>query len=509
MTATRCWAMAGILLSAPAGAAWGQRGGGALLKTDLIELLSNPVIPKEEVASLVRRNCLAFHPTERDWVDIRRLGASPELVASITGCSKEAVPATTEPQPASLQVVVRQPRVVADAGSEARIVVLAAVGGMPQAGVKLALRGSGRIDGGSGRDIVTTADDSGFAVFALRVGRRLNTYRLEVAPAAGGALPGRPAVDLTVRPGPPASAYVEPRAILFDQGLDSIVPVAVTVRDSVGYPVAWEPVELSVRADEARSPLQATVTDSLGRARLVVARSAVPQGGTLQVKLRGRPLAWIEVLAGAPLSEAGTGFLPPSRPGGAVQSALGDALVFEARTKLGSPAVARAVTFTAVNASVSPTTATTDSLGRVRVGVRLGDRVGPAVVMARIDSLEKQVTLQVEPGPAVALVLEHNGVRVDDRGRWLVVPLGTTFVVRVRALDAYSNVTSVTRVARTMRENQPQFAARLPLVRLLGVQEDGSAVMLTFTAMQAGRAHVTLNAEGISASLWLEVVPAR
>src|SRR6059036_4284848 len=58
-----------------------------LRKTDLIRLLSNPVIRKAEVADLVRRNCLAFRPTERDWADLRDLGADAEVLSGIGGCA--------------------------------------------------------------------------------------------------------------------------------------------------------------------------------------------------------------------------------------------------------------------------------------------------------------------------------------------------------------------------------------------------------------------------------------
>src|SRR5882762_5668043 len=159
---TRSCTVALLLLALP-GAATAQRGA-PLLKTDIIELLSSPVIPHQEVADLVRRNCLAFRPTDRDWTDFRSLGAAPDVVASITGCaigraapsggSPAAATTSAAPVPAvtatSLQVMLRQPRVQAAAGSQARIVVLAARAGLPQPGAQLMLRGSAGVDGGSG-----------------------------------------------------------------------------------------------------------------------------------------------------------------------------------------------------------------------------------------------------------------------------------------------------------------------------------------------------------------------
>jgi hypothetical protein len=516
---TRRILVVALLGAALPGVAGAQRTA-PLLKSDLIELLSSPVIAGREVAALVRRNCLAFRPTERDLADIRSLGASPDVEASIAACGTTPIPrppegpaALTASPPAavtpssapSMQVFVRQRRFVAAAGSQQTVVVLAALGGVPQTGVQIALRGSAALDGGGGRDLTVATDDSGYAVFPVRVGRRLATYRFEVAPAAGGVLPGRPTVEIVVRAGPPASAYVEPRAVTFDQGLDSIVPISATVRDSVGHAVVSELVVLGGNPEAAGFRPDTAVTDSLGRARLVVAWGDARRGGTLQLKVRGRQLAWVDVIVGVPVLEGGTGFLPAPSTSGTVRNGLGAPVVFEARTRLGKPAVGRTVSFRGVNATVSPTTANTDADGRARVEVTLGDRVGPAMVFGTVDSLEKQLTLQVEPGPAVEIAFERNGSRVD--GRWLVVALDTTFVLRIRARDAYGNSTGVAGLARILREMP--WAARMPLARLVSIEEEPSAVAVTLKAARPGRATFKLHAGDISAFTWMEVVPVR
>jgi len=154
---------------------------------------------------------------------------------------------------------------------------------------------------------------------------------------------------------------------------------------------------------------------------------------------------------------------------------------------------------------VSPATATTDSEGRARVEVTLGDRVGPAVIQATIDSLEKQLTLQVEPGPPTELILERNGTRVD--GRWLTVGLDSIFVVRVRARDADGNSTGVANLARVLRATP--FDSRIPIAHLVSIQEEPSAVALTFRAIRAGRANIKLRTADISTFVWLEVVQVR
>src|SRR2546425_9774934 len=51
-------------------------------KPELIRLLTNPLFAQTEVADVVRRSCLTFHPTERDWADLRSAGAGGEGIAS-------------------------------------------------------------------------------------------------------------------------------------------------------------------------------------------------------------------------------------------------------------------------------------------------------------------------------------------------------------------------------------------------------------------------------------------
>ena len=63
------------------------QGSEPLRKTDLIRLLSTALISRGEIAGLIRRNCLAFRPTERDWADLRDLGADADVMSSVGGCT--------------------------------------------------------------------------------------------------------------------------------------------------------------------------------------------------------------------------------------------------------------------------------------------------------------------------------------------------------------------------------------------------------------------------------------
>jgi hypothetical protein len=163
------------------------------------------------------------------------------------------------------------------------------------------------------------------------------------------------------------------------------------------------------------------------------------------------------------------------------------------------------VMFRAVNATLTPSTVFTDSLGRARVEVTLGERVGPATIWATVDSIEKRVSVQVEPGPAVELVLEHNGFRVN--GRWVGVGLDTTFVVRLRMLDAFGNTTDLPGLARMLRATP--IDKQVPIVRVVSIEEEPTAVALTLKAIQTGRASVKLRTADISAAFLVEVVDVR
>src|SRR5207249_5594353 len=148
-----------------------------LRKTDLIRLLSNPIIRKGEVADLVRRNCLAFRPTERDWADLRDLGADADVMSSVGGCaarqaSRATVTLASPAPPAAsagptappvtagaastgqLTVMALPARATVVAGTEAVLRVAVRRGDVAQRGVTLALHG------GTGRDLPAVTDDS-------------------------------------------------------------------------------------------------------------------------------------------------------------------------------------------------------------------------------------------------------------------------------------------------------------------------------------------------------------
>ena len=68
-------ALAGLLLLLVT-----AQGGERLRKTDLVRLLSNVTLAPDELAALVRRNCLSFTPSGRDRADFIALGADAAVM---------------------------------------------------------------------------------------------------------------------------------------------------------------------------------------------------------------------------------------------------------------------------------------------------------------------------------------------------------------------------------------------------------------------------------------------
>ena len=111
-----------ILLGVSGFRALGAQGTQPLLKADLVRLLTSPLIPGGEVADVVRRNCLAFRPTERDWADLKSLGASADVLASVAGCGTTRLATAVTPTPALASLAVEPrpalPRPGGSSGSE-------------------------------------------------------------------------------------------------------------------------------------------------------------------------------------------------------------------------------------------------------------------------------------------------------------------------------------------------------------------------------------------------------
>ena len=243
-------------------------------KIEVIRLLTNPLFAPSEVADVVRRSCVAFRPTERDWADLRSAGASGEVIASVAACTTrrtEPPPAPPAAPPAALTAVAMTPDVAVNAGTPASVRVFVHRGGVPQRRITITLRGSAAAVGLQ-RDATGTTDDSGMAVLPLPPVAQPGTHRFEIVGSGASAFPGRPGVTLVIRAGEPGRLRVNPDYIA---SVETGATLLAIVTDSLGNPLPREPVELS---SGVGAPLPVS-TDSLGRASFAIAPGALPVAG--------------------------------------------------------------------------------------------------------------------------------------------------------------------------------------------------------------------------------------
>jgi len=470
-------------------------------KAELIRLLTNPLFAQTEVAEVVRRSCLTFRPTERDWADIRYAGANGEVIASAAACDSRRAsppaPAAAAAEPAPIDIAVAQPAdIVMTAGTSASVRVRLSRGRTPVRRATLVLRGSTSL--GLPRDVSAVTDDSGMAVFVLPPVVEPGTHRFEITGSSGSTFPGHPGVSLTVRPGEPGRLRVTPDYIASpDRG----ATIVATVTDSLGNPLGQESVELNLGSG---APLSAA-TDSAGRASFVLTPTALPRaGGTLQVRVRKLAPVEVPITDVSGLSGPLTGFVVSGPRRGRVASPLSAPLVFRARTVQGSAAVGHVVRFRAANAQIKPDSAVLDSTGLVSVDVIFGARAGEAMIVARIDSVERLVTLPVDPGPIVSLLLEYGGRPVT--GRRISVPVATPFELRLTARDLYGNQAPIDALGQMLRSSRPPVTAQSDLqLDLMNLDVGESAVLITLKARRLGMYDFTVGS-GITTSVGVTAI---
>jgi len=473
-------------------------------KTELIRLLTNPLFAQTELADVVRRSCLTFHPTERDWSDLRSAGAGGEVIASAAVCDTRRTTSSAvnsaareEPLPQPITAVAQPAEIVLTAGNAPTFRVRLSRGRTPIRRTTLALRGTTAL--GLPRDASAVTDDSGIAVFRLPTVSRVGSHQFEIRTGAGATLPGQPAVMLSVKSARPNRLRVTPDYVAF-RGGDTTTTIVAAVTDSLGNPVSGEGVDMN---GGIRAPLTG-VTDSAGRATFTLMANSVSRGGSVQVRVRGLAAVDLEISAPAGLSGVNTGFLPIASTYGPVGNALSDSLIFRARTVQGMPAVGRTVRFRALNARVTPETAVLDSTGRVRLDVVMGVRAGEAAIFASIDSVERVVTLRAEPGPIDSLILDRNGEVIN--GRAIVVQVGVPFALRLRARDLYGNETSIDALGQALRAGRARLNVRQQDLQLVNLESADSAVVVTLKAVRVGTYQFVIGS-GITANVRVDAIP--
>ena len=474
------------------------QGSQPLRKTDVIRLLSNPLISRSEVADLIRRNCVAFRPTPRDWADLRDFGADSEVLSSIGGCATTSGAQRAAPT-LPLAAVLLPARLAVTVGGEAVARVQVRRGELPQAGVPLVLRGTSGIPGGPPQDVQAVTDATGVAVFRFPVGRLPAAYTLEVVTGSGASIAGAPPLEVVVGPAGPAVAAVQPGRVELRAGERGPISLLVTVRDSLGNAVPGESVALQPDNPDMGVAAEARSTDSLGRAAFVIERAAMHNGGRLTVRVRGQQFGSVDVVRTDVMAPAATGFVSGAGQRGIARTRLSEPLVFQVRSSLGRPLVGKVVTFRAVNADVATDSVVTDSGGLARIEVSLGKQAGPALVTATVDSLQRQAVLAVDPAAPAGVVIERDGNRVD--GGTMVVATGATFSLRVSAQDAYGNPVPTADLAGMIQKMRNRFNLQSQLLKMISVESDGGAATVTFKPVGAGQADLSIAGATVSVAI--------
>jgi hypothetical protein len=237
------------------------QGAVPLKKSDLIRLLSTS-LPLAEIAALVQRRCVSFAPSARDKADLRALGATDLLIRRLDECARKIAPLTASARLRAAAVAV---------GGRAGVLVDVRRGTEPAAGVRVVLRGSGKLL--EGPDAELLSDEGGRVVFDFAAGRAPGTYRLVVADPDGKPFDGTAPLDLTIRPAPlvPSAArtgFVSGTAQRGRVATRLPLPLVFEVRDSANRPVPGRAVTLTgvnVRLEHATA-----TTDSAGQVRVAV-----------------------------------------------------------------------------------------------------------------------------------------------------------------------------------------------------------------------------------------------
>lgn len=264
-----------FLVADPARGLQEREGPVPLTQTDVVRLLAGSTYDQEEIEDIVRRSCLDFRPSEDDYDNYRRLGASDGVIAVLRSCARRSSASTSasrpearpREEPAQLALYVSARELTLPAGDTATVGLAARRGQTPVPGIRVVLEGSGSVGSAGGPDLATTTDASGNARFDFPVGTRTGTYPLRVR--RDGAPPTASApirLDVTAA----RAAAVELRPSTLRIGADGVPedPVEAVVVDRYGNPVPS--VTLAARSgdDDTRPALEETTTDGRGRAWL-------------------------------------------------------------------------------------------------------------------------------------------------------------------------------------------------------------------------------------------------
>jgi Tfp pilus assembly protein PilF len=278
-----------------------------LHKGDLVRFLTGSTYSKPEIAAIVRRACLAFGPTTRDYQDFRGLGATAAVIDAMKRCTQNnnkvaraetAAPAEVRP----MEIDLPYRGVTAPAGSVALYTVTVHRGSTPLAGVRLLLRGSREIAGGAHAELIANTDRDGRATFSIPAGTTAGNTNLKIADADGVQMNGVTDFVLTTLPASPSLVNVTPQTLDIGAGGRGTRDVTVAVNDPFSNPVPRITVSLKQLPPRSSAIAPSQITDNAGVAHFSIQTAPLEDGDSLVVSIGDRAFATIHVTAAAEIT---------------------------------------------------------------------------------------------------------------------------------------------------------------------------------------------------------------
>jgi len=300
-------ALAGALCFAVAASAARAQEAVPLHKGDLVRFLTGSTYSKPEIAAIVKRACLAFGPTARDYQDLRGLGATAAVVDAMKRCTENnnkvaraeiAAPAPVRP----MEIDLPYRSVTAPAGSVALYTVTIHRGPTPLSGVRLLLRGSREIAGGAHAELNANTDRDGRATFSIPAGTTAGNTSLRIADADGVQMIGVTDFVLTTLPASPSLVKVTPQTLDIGAGGRGARDVTVAVTDAFANPVPQITVALKPFPPRGSAIAPTQITDNAGVAHFSLQTGTLQDGDSLVVSIADRGYATLHVTAAAEIT---------------------------------------------------------------------------------------------------------------------------------------------------------------------------------------------------------------
>ena len=278
-----------------------------LHKGDLVRFLTGSTYTKPEIAAIIRRACLAFGPTSRDYANLKDLGATQAVIGAMQNCVENgnkvaraeiATPAPIRP----MEIELPYRGVSATAGTVALYTVTIHRGATPLSGVRLLLHGSRDIPGGTQAELNANTDRDGHATFSIAAGSTAGTYPLKIADADGVELRGVVDFVLTTIPAAPSLAKVSPQTLDIGAAARGTSEITVTVTDPFSNPVPQLPVVLKRYPPRGAAALPTQITDNAGIAHFSIQTAPLQDGDSIVVTVKDRAYATVRVTAAAEIT---------------------------------------------------------------------------------------------------------------------------------------------------------------------------------------------------------------